>query len=294
MAVKLEKIVLKGERSQGVDKYINNLSKWKFFQVLYSKSMFRMILTNILMLIFAVPILYFLIANASQISQLGQVLPITSSIGVGYAPWQQLDSYIATQREIINDNFLLWLIPSVAFISFAISGSFAVVRNSYWTGKIRVLKVFFTGIADTFYITLPCMAVVSGLAYGLYYLYQTMLVSMTTWLAIVLLVLILIIFAIFVLYLFVLFAVVSVYKQPFGTSLVTSWNLLMLNKLPNVFFFIIALFPLALVFLASGLFSTLILAFFIMLGAFYIAYVWMCHMMKTFTLFNPVEKRRIK
>lgn len=294
MAFDKDKIKLNGERSEGIVKYINNLSKWKFFQVLYSNSMFRMMLTNLLMLVFVLPAVYFSLAQVSQISQLGLLVPLTSSIGIGYAPWQQLDSFIISQREIIRDTFIFWLVPSVTIIALAISGGFAVVRDSFWTGKIRVLKTFFKGIANTFYITIPCMAAIAGIAYGIFYLYLAMTAAMALWLAIIILVIILIIFAIFIMYLFILFGVVTAHKQPILDSLATSWHLLLLNKLPNIINFILAVLPIGLVFLASGLLTTLILAFYIMFGAFYTAYIWMCHMMKTFALFNPVERKRIK
>ena len=63
--------------------------------------------------------------------------------------------------------------------------------------------------------------------------------------------------------------------------------MLLLNFLPHASRFVVALVPVAVYFImGSGL---LVIMFMLMLGFFYIPFVWQTHMMKVFTLFHPVQ-----
>lgn len=286
-------IVLGNERSTHVEKKLNRLTTWKFFQVLYRNDMFKMILMNLLMLLFLAPTIILFLFYASKEGALGNVLPYSNALGIGSSAWLGVTAYSLEQKMLINAEKQLWLIPALVAVAFAISGGFAILRDAFWTGRIKLFKPFFTGIANNIGYTLTGCAILSLGYYGIYSLNNFMTAALPSWLAITITVICYILLALIGLYCFVLFAVTSTYKQSVRTNLSDSWKLLWLNPVPNMFSFLMMGVPVLLYFiLSASMLRTLLIAVFLMFGMFYVVLVWMTTMMKTFALFHPVAKKK--
>ncbi len=304
---KEEVIYLKGERSGHLEKLVNRLGSWQFFKVLYVNSSLRILGMNIMMLIIALPIAY-LVFSYSYLQWMGlsSYYPSSGTFIFNTTVWFGLESFLA---EIESEKALqsaLW--GSLLFIwgTILLSGGFAVIRDSFWTGKIKVIKPFFKGVAESGPKILPFMVLLGALYTGICVLYQFMLGVMAEWLAIVLIVIVWAVYVELCVYVMVMYSVVAVHKESIGESLHDAWVLYKTNIIPNTLNFVVAFAPLVafLILFPStgglsassglGFFAPLLSIFMLMIGLFYTVFVWQTFMMKTFRLYHPVELKRIK
>lgn len=288
-----KEILLDNERSTHLTKRLNRLSGWQFFKVLYRNDFIKIILLNIFLLLFTVPCILLYYINQTNISMIMSLLPYSNTFGVGTSVWLGTSEYMTAQSLICNNQFHLWGSLTLLVLAFIFSGGFAVIRDSFWTGKLVIFKPFFSGVAANIPYTLGGTAVLSGMYLGIYYLQNFLISVLPLWAAIVIIVFAYLLLAFTALYMFVLFSVTVTYKQSFAQNLKDSWLLLFMNIFPNIFHFIFALIPFALIPLMSAqILSALIVVFFLMFGMFYLVFVWSVHMMKTFALFHPVISKK--
>jgi len=294
--VDYKKIKLADERSSHVEKRLNRLGVWKFFKVLYRDSMLKIFLLNFLLLIFAVPaILVYYFKIFQETYALNLTLPTANFLGIGSNVWLNVGAYSAEQTQLITNGGIIWLSLSLLALAFVFSGGFAVIRDAFWTGKLVVLKPFWKGITASIGYTFAGTAVLSGSFLGIYFLSGIIKAAFPTWAYIVMLVVIWAVFVLLFMYIYTLFAVAVTYRQPVGDNLADAWRLMWLNFLPNLIRIIITAVPFVLYFLfasSGGILTTLLLAAALMFGMFYLVFVYMTHMMKTFALFHPVEKKK--
>jgi len=294
--VDYKKIKLANERSTHVEKRLNRLGVWKFFKVLYRDSMLKIFLFNFLLLIFAVPIFlvyYFLIFQETY--ALTSTLPTANFLGIGSSVWLDVGRYTAEQTQLITNGGFIWISVALLALAFAFSGGFAVIRDAFWTGKLVVLKPFWNGITSSIGYTLCGTAVISGSFLGIYFLSGIIKAAFPMWAYIILLVVMWAVFALIFMYMYTLFAVAVTYRQPVGDNLADAWRLLWLNFLPNFIRILITAAPFVLFYFVSAsgsIITTLLIAAALMFGMFYLVFVYMTHMMKTFALFHPVEKKK--
>lgn len=287
-------IVLQNERSTHLEKKVNELSGWQFFRTLYNSDMLRTLGLNLLMILFFVPAGYVIIRNWMDMTAIGASLPIANNVGVGIAPWFGAQEFLNNYTANANNTMFLWLIPALGVFSVAIAGSFAVIRDAFWVGRVKVWKTFWKSVASSALIIAPCLCLLSATIFGVFTLTSLLAgLAIPSWIAVVASIIMWIAVGLFALYLFIFFAVVTVYKQPVQISLKSAWHLTTMNIVANIIKLLIAFLPVLGLFVLSGFFFTMLLSLIVLLGFYYIALVWMHHMMKTFSLFNPVVKKRI-
>lgn len=282
-------IKLENELNTHLTKRLNRLSGWGFFKVLYRVSMGRMMGTNILLLLLVVPIIYIMLMGATSLSTILASLPVNGSFGIGTGIWDGVADYVISVTTTQNINTSLLCLIGVIPLAFILSGGFAIIRDAFWIGKIKVFAPFGRGVKANFLYALVSMVIIGGMVVGILNFYWFAVGAMAKWLAIVIVVLMSILALLITIYLFILCSVSVTYRQSIKTTLLDSWYLLWLNILPNIIHFLLAMVPLFLYLIASSTFQMLILALILMVGVFYIPFIWQTHMMKTFALFNPVE-----
>ena len=286
-------IVLENERLNGISKKVNELGEWKFFKVLYGNSFFRILLLNLLLLVFIAPLVYFVLSYNSELSVWGVTLPFGNTLGVGYNPWLGVEDFSVGVTEELQASLFLKMIPCIAILSVAFSGAFACFRDSYWTGELKVFKPFFRGIGQTIGYSFPMFAMFGGIVYGIYRL-QAVLSVLPGWLSVVITVLLSIVAAFFAIYCFIVLGVATVHKQSLGTNLKTSWYLLWNHLFLNVWYFVMMAVPLVLLVVVQGLLQAAYLAIFILFGMFAVTFIWMIHLMRIFAVYNPVPRKKVK
>ncbi len=294
-ALKYNEIKLANERNEHVSKRLNRLSTWKFFTVLYRDQMLKILLSNILLLIFFLPAVVVFYFNTLDVAQITNILPSANALGMGASVWTGVTDYVSGQSLIISNEYHLWLIPALAALAFTLSGGFAIIRDAFWTGRLTIFKSFWLGIKGSIAYSLICSSLLSVAYYGIYSLQSFLLSSVGFPKAVSIIFIVLAYLLLFFagMYCFILISVAATYKQDAKTNLKDAWLLMWMNILPNSFKLIIALIPvvvLALINLSSSI-TSFILVIMLFIGAFYIVLVWMTHMMKTFALFHPVTKK---
>ena len=287
------KIALENERCGHVTKRLNRLNTWKFFQVLYRENMWRVFGFNILVLLLVAPIFVMMFISTQRVLELQQTLP---TIGDQFSTgaWVGVDSVFQSQKFQLEVQYG-WLMVAVSIVaSLILCGCFAVIRDSFWTGKLAtvgVLRSFVMGIKASFLYALVSEAIIAFAVFGILTFINAQIVA--PWLTIVLAVLMCIALLFVVAYLLILCSVAVTYKQSVGANLRDAWLLLWLNIVPNLIHVVFAVLPVLLYLLTSGgMLQGLVMAFIMMFGGMYVPLVWQSHMMRTFALFHPVEAKK--
>ena len=187
---------------------------------------------------------------------------------------------------------------SSLLVSVVFSGGFAVIRDSFWTGKLSKVGVFRSigkGIAANFLYAVASVVVIAFGVFGIFMFYPWAATVMAVWLAIVLTVVLSLVLFLITCYLMILCSVAVTYKQTLYENLDDSWRLLWLNFLPNILHLIMALLPIPLYFAFSGgSLQILYITVLLFVGGMYFPLVWHTHMMRTFALFHPVASKKKK
>lgn len=282
------KIKLDGERSTHLTKRLNRLSTGKFFMVLYRVNMGRMLLVNLLMVLCCIPAYYVYMRAISSVYDLTAALPTYSMFGASSGMWVNVQNYISTTSTSIYQSYIWWFALATIMLTFVLSGVFAILRDAFWVGNMKVFSSFGRGVAANFGYALASSVIISGMGVGIVWSYWYICPKLVAWLSIVLLVVMALVFVFITIYLLILCSVTVTYKQSVARSLADSWNLFMLNVLPSIFRFVMAMLPIVLLLISSAL-ASLIMVIMLMVGLFYIPFVWQTYMMQVFAMFHPVE-----
>ena len=282
-------IKLENERSTHLTKRLNRLSGWQFFKVLYRDSMGKMMLSNFLLLLALTPLAVAVVYFYVQINNALHALPYYNTLGSGNGIWTGVYEHFQTVQANYVDQGLLWGLLAFLGVSLIFSGGFGIIRDSFWTGKIKIFKPFASGFKGGILYALATSAIIGGGIYGI--VVFCLKSNLKLWLIITLAILMALVLLVVACYLFILCSVAVTYKQSFAQNVKDSWRLLWLNPAPNFIHEIIMLLPLPLVYFAMSagqLLMFVVYMFVFFIGAFYLAFVWQTHMMKTFALFHPV------
>lgn len=292
------KIRLNNERNSHVVKRLNRLSTTKFFGVLYRENMFRLFGFSLLMIICMAPIFGMQFFATMQLTELKQTLPTLNGFGFSTGVWMGVDGYYAQQVASKNVYYGLLTVASSLLVSVVFSGGFAVIRDSFWTGKLSKVGVFRSigkGIAANFLYAVASVVIIAFGVFGIFMFYPWAATVMPVWLAIVLTVVLSLVLFLITCYLMILCSVAVTYKQTLYENLDDSWRLLWLNFLPNILHLIMALLPIPLYFAFSGgSLQILYITVLLFVGGMYFPLVWHTHMMRTFALFHPVASKKKK
>lgn len=290
---KENKIVLKNERNGHVNKLVNELGSWGFFKVIYRNDMLKILGMNILMLILFVPVGYLAYRYFMQVSQFTSRLPVGNAIGFGYAPWLGVGAEISRLTNLAMSELLLWMLAAGAVVGLSVAGGMAIIRDSFWTGRLKVFKAFGRGIVENGVACVVCFVLLVGCVNGIYHASVAMR-AFPAWASVLLQVVMWLALAFLTLYVMTFLSVNSTYKQSVGVNLKSAWHILMRYIVSTIFKFIIALLPVALLLLTFGnVIFSFVIAVFSIFGFFYVIFVWQSHMMIIFSIYNPVEKIKI-
>lgn len=300
------KIKLDNERNSHVTKRLNRLSTWKFFKVIYRENIWRMFGFNFLMLLLMLPILVVSLLGSYNLLKIQAALPLNNGIGFSTGAWfagtgnmGNVTEYLALRTRQNNLFYGGMMAVAGVLLTLVFSGGFAVIRDAFWTGKLSTVGVFrsmWKGIKANIVYAFISAAILSAAVFGIYQLYVYINeIAGILWLAIVVTVILSVVGLFLATFLMILCSVTVTYKQSVKDSLSDAWRLLWLNVLPNLIHLVMALIPLALYMLLRGnIFGQLLLILILMFGGLYFPLVWQTHMMKTFSLFHPVEVKKKK
>ena len=290
------KIKLGNERNEHVTKRLNRLSTWNFFRVLYRDSFGRLLGFNILVVLCLVPIFAVLLLGSYKLSVLQQTLPTLNNLGFSTGVWSDVTDYY--NKQAMHNNIQTALLAGVGslLITIMLSGGLAVMRDAFWTGKLKTVGVFKSmgkGIKANIFYAFVSNVIIASSVVGIYVFCVWATNVLPLW-ATIIIAIVLSIIAMFIgVYLAILCSVSVTYKQSVRENLGDSWRLMWMNILPNIVNFLLALLPIPLYFIFSGsILQMFYLALVLMFGGMYFPLVWQTHMMKTFALFHPVDTKK--
>lgn len=274
------KIVFRNERSQFVTKVENTTGGWRFFGYLYNTAMFRVLLLQLLMLIFVVPVVALIFISQSRFNALAQSLPYSATFGLGIMPWFGLQPYLTASMGAVTEEMYLWMLLCIPVITIGLCGGFAVIRDAYWTGKLRIFRSFGSGICQTTLRFLPFTLVFAGGLLGLFYLNNAM-AALPSWLVAVIDIVILVVLLLILMIGFVYLGTSTLFRESVGEGLKNALALTFRHIWTNLATFIFMLLPVAvLLFVNVSVIQTMLGVLMVMFGMIYIGIVWMIHMIR--------------
>ena len=146
----MDRFLLGSEKSEGYARASLPSNRWELFWDIFKGSFFKLILVNLLILIFCIPFVALLIFRYMSISSYGIIYPFSQSFGIGYGA---LPSMVGLSESIVyQTNLMVLVLMPITFLIAAvgISGGAYVIRNMVWTEGIFVANDFWHGIRKNF------------------------------------------------------------------------------------------------------------------------------------------------
>lgn len=121
-------------------------NRWGLFWDIFKGRFSKLVILNLLILIFFVPLIAVIVIRSIYISAQSMVMPFASGLGVGAGA---LPNLAGLQENVtMSTNFLFGIVIIVACLIAAVglSGGIYVIRNMVWTEGIFIANDFWRGI----------------------------------------------------------------------------------------------------------------------------------------------------
>ena len=142
----ITRLIMGSEKSEGYARASLPSNRWELFWDVFKGRIGKMIIINLLILLFCLPFLAMLFFRYVAIVSYGTSYPFSQCFGVGYgAP----PSLVGCAEEIVfNVNLMTYLFSPITLMIAAvgIAGGAYVIRNMVWTEGIFVANDFWRGI----------------------------------------------------------------------------------------------------------------------------------------------------
>ncbi len=274
----ITKLMMGKEKSEGYAKASLPSNRWELFFDIIKGNFWKIVLTNILILLFFIPMFALFFIRYSAILNYGVLCPYSQSFGVGY---QSVVSLVGFHETILVsiDTIIYLFFPIVTFIAMiGVAGGAHVMRNMVWTEGIFVSNDFWKGIKQNFKQLFFVALIYSIFFYtamaSLSVLDQMLAIGTTIgWLLQVLRVIVLIVLVFMSIATLHMITMSVTYELKFRQLFKNSF-LMTIGLLPqNLFFGVIALFPFALLF-SSGILFGIGLILILLIAFSYSLLVW--------------------
>lgn len=142
----VEKMIFGKEKSEGFARSTLPSNRWELFWDVFKGSFWKLVLVNVLMLLFFIPLFLLLMVRSSGTANFGVIWPFSQPFGVGYQAPPSMAGF-AEQINLSINMYLYLPLPIVVMIaSLGIAGGAYVIRNLVWTEGIFVANDFWRGI----------------------------------------------------------------------------------------------------------------------------------------------------
>lgn len=145
----INRLIMGSEKSETYARSTLPSNRWGLFWDIIKTRFTKLILINLLMLLFLLPVFAILLLKTLSLSSLGMQYPFSQNVGIGYPAFplvQGLSEAVNLQSALIY-----CLMPVAAIIgAVGISGGFYIMRNIVWTEGIFVANDFWRGIKLNF------------------------------------------------------------------------------------------------------------------------------------------------
>lgn len=165
----INKMLIGNEKSEDFARSTLPSNRWELFWDIFKSSFGKLILINLLILLFFVPVILLVYYRKVVEENYGAMYPFAQVFGVGYQAPISVQGFM--ESIAYNSNMIVFvLLPVVMLIaSIGISGGAYTIRNMVWTEGVFVANDFWKGIKQNFK-----QIVVIALLYSLVFYITTM------------------------------------------------------------------------------------------------------------------------
>lgn len=142
----INRLIVGSEKSEGYARASLPSNRWELFWDIFKGRFWKLVVINLLVLLFFVPLFLLIFIRSSVIAGYGASMPFAQGFGVGY---QAPVSLVGLEEQIVvNVNLTVYLLlPAVLMIAaVGVAGGAYVIRNMVWTEGIFVANDFWRGI----------------------------------------------------------------------------------------------------------------------------------------------------
>ncbi len=146
----INRLIMGKEKSEEFARASLPTNRWQLFWDIFKSCFWKLVLVNILVILFALPLILFIVFKKVSATNFGMVYPFSQGFGVGYLAPSSIAGY--REQAILSINVIYNLLfPAVGvFMAIGISGAMYVLRNMVWTEGVFVANDFWKGIKQNF------------------------------------------------------------------------------------------------------------------------------------------------
>lgn len=146
----VERLLLGKEKSEGYARASLPSNRWELFWDIFKGRFWKLVLINLLVLLFFIPLLALFFFHSTAISVYGANMPFAQGFGIGYQAPETLVGY--AEQITLNVDVMMYVFMPLALMIAAVglSGGAYVIRNMVWTEGIFVANDFWRGIKLNF------------------------------------------------------------------------------------------------------------------------------------------------
>ena len=272
-------------------------NRWQLFWDIFKGRFSKLVIVNLLMLIFCIPLILVIVLRFLNINALGLTYPFSNWVGIGAIAVPNLQGapeYIAFSTDVLYGALM---VAAALVAAVGIAGGMYVIRNMVWTEGVFVANDFWRGIKINILSVLQ-----SAVFYGvvLYVLmlcidmaqWQMKLGGSVGWLTTSIVVSCVAIAIVTMMFLWML-SMGGNYKLKFFQLLRNAFLMTFALIFQNIFFAVLVLIPVLLMFLGS-MFQMVGIIIFILFGLSYMLLVWLNYSQWAFDKFFESKKEGAK
>ncbi len=146
----LDRLMLGSEKSEEYARASLPSNRWELFWDIFKGKFGKLIIINLLVLLFCVPFIALMIFRSMSISAYGTMYPFSQGFGVGYGAFPSMAGWPESIVHMVNGSILIFSPVAFFIAAVGISGGAYVIRNMVWTEGIFVANDFWRGIKQNF------------------------------------------------------------------------------------------------------------------------------------------------
>ena len=146
----IDRLMMGSEKSEDYARASLPSNRWELFWDIFKGRFGKLIIINLLVLLFCLPFIALLVFRSLSISAYGTMYPFSQSFGVGYGSYPSMASWPESIVFMVNSSLLVFTPVALFIAAVGISGGAYVIRNMVWTEGIFVANDFWRGIKQNF------------------------------------------------------------------------------------------------------------------------------------------------
>lgn len=250
----IDRLLLGSEKSEGYARASLPSNRWELFWDIFKGRFWKLVIINLLILIFFIPVALMFFMRSNAISNLGALYPFSQNFGIGYQAPLSMVGYAENIVFTVDSMIYLFMPVALVIAAIGVSGGAYVIRNMVWTEGIFVANDFWRGVKQNIKQIIAVALVYSLVFYltnlSVAFADQFLAVGINnSWLFVVSKVLA---------YIFLVFYSMMTFHM---ITMSVTYELKFRQLLKNSFLFTIALLPQNILFLFLGLLPFLLLLF---------------------------------